>query len=66
MSLALDGMSNFTGLLSYNGYTGTYAETHPPVLWTGKTNVDGCLFVCTGKKKRRMTAQNALHVMLLS
>ena len=26
-----------------------YAETCPSVLWTGKQNVDGCLFVWTGK-----------------
>ena len=57
----------------------SYAETRPPILWTGKTKC-GRVFICldgwrTGKKKInsyllrspvRRTAQSALHVMLLS
>ena len=57
----------------------SYAETRPPVLWTGKTKC-GRVFICldgwrTGKffflnslsqSPVRRTALGALHVMLLS
>ena len=57
----------------------SYAETRPPVLWTGKTKC-GRVLICldgqwTGKKNLnsyvscspiRRTAQSALRVMLLS
>ena len=54
---------------------GIYAETRPPVLWTGKTKC-GRVFICLdGYKKnsyvsrspirRTAQSQSALHVMLL-
>ena len=57
--------------------SGMYADTRPPVLWTGKTDC-GRVFICLDGLKHfffnsyvsrspvRRTAQSALHVMLLS